>query len=112
MVVPVGATQGWEAAVFDHFHAMCVAIATKVRVGRARADTTDTTGGATLAFESHAAHPQRDEVLDLLARIRAQVNELWERVEAHNAAHPVPDAERRRVTFYFGQLEWPAEDEG
>jgi hypothetical protein len=112
MVVPVGATQGWEAAVFDHFQAVCVAIASKVRGGRTRADTADTTGGATLAFEIHAAHPQRDEVLALLARVRAQVNELWERVEANNAAHPVPDAERRRVTFYLGQLEWPAEDEG
>jgi hypothetical protein len=112
MVVPVGATQGWEAAVFDHFQAVCVAIATKVRVGRTRADTADTTGGATLAFEIHGAHPHRDEVLALLARIRAEVNDLWERVETHNAAHPVSDAERRRVTFYLGQLEWPAEDEG
>ena len=112
MVVPVGATQGWEAAVFDHFQAVCVAIATKVRGGRTRADTADTTGGATLAFEIHAAHPHRAEVLALLARVRAEVNDLWERVETHNAAHPVSDAERRRVTFYLGQLEWPAEDEG
>jgi hypothetical protein len=112
MVVPVGATQGWEVAVFDHFQAVCVAIATKARGGRSRADTADTTGGATLAFEIHAAHPHRDEVLGLLARVRAEVNDLWQRVEAHNATHPVLDPELRRVTFYLGQLEWPAEDEG
>ena len=111
MVVPVGATEGWEAAVFDHFQAMCVAIATKLRRGRTRADIWDTTGGATLAFEIHADHPNRDEVLGLLAQIRAQVNELWQRVEAHNATHPVPESAHRRVTFYFGQLEWPTEDE-
>jgi hypothetical protein len=111
MVVPVGATQGWEAAIFDHFQAMCVAIATKLRRQQTRPGRSDTTGGATLAFEIHATHPQRDEVLGLLARVRAEVNDLWERVEAHNAAYPVPEAERRRVTFYLGQLEWPAEDE-
>lgn len=111
MVVPVGATQGWEAAVFDHFQAVCVAIATKLRLGRTRADDTDTTGGATLAFEIHANHPQREEVLRLLARIRAEVNDLWNRVEAHNAEHPVDKGRSKRVTFYFGQLEWPAEDE-
>jgi hypothetical protein len=111
MVVPVGATQGWEAAVFDHFQAVCVALATKLRRGLGRAESADTTGGATLAFEIHARHPQRDEVLGLLGRVRSEVNELWHRVEAHNAAHPVSEEERRRVTFYFGQLEWPSEDE-
>jgi hypothetical protein len=111
MVVPVGATAGWEAAVFDHFQAMCVALATKLRQGRTRAETADTTGGATLAFEIHANHPQREEVLGLLARVRADVNELWNRVEAHNAAHPVGEPEHRRVTFYFGQLEWPSEED-
>jgi hypothetical protein len=111
MVVPVGATEGWEAAVFDHFQAMCVAIATKLRRRNTRAAETDTTGGATLSFEIHAAHPQREEVLGLLARIRSEVNELWTRVEAHNALHPSTEQEQRRVTFYFGQLEWPAEEE-
>ena len=111
MVVPVGATEGWEAAVFDHFQAMCVAIATKLRLGRTRAETADATGGATLAFEIHANHPQRAEVLGLLARVRAEVNELWDRVEAHNAAHPVGEPEHRRVTFYLGQLEWPSEED-
>ncbi|MGC4000738.1 MAG: hypothetical protein QM767_26105 [Anaeromyxobacter sp.] len=112
MVVPVGATEGWEAAVFDHFQAMCVAIATKLQRRHTRAESTDTTGGATLAFEIHPEHPLREEVLALLARTRNEVNALWQRVESYNAEHPVPDASRRRVTFYFGQLEWPTEDEG
>lgn len=111
MVVPVGATAGWEAAVFDHFQAVCVALATKLSQGRTRAETTDTTGGATLAFVIHANHPAREEVLSLLARVRTEVNELWARVEAHNAAEPVPEAAQQRVTFYFGQLEWPSEEE-
>jgi DNA-binding transcriptional MocR family regulator len=112
MVVPVGATEGWEAAVFDHFQAMCVAVATKLRRRHTRAESSDTTGGATLAFEIHPEHPHREEVLALLARTREQVNALWQRVESYNEAHPMPEAKRSRVTFYFGQLEWPTEDEG
>lgn len=112
LVIPVGATQGWEAAVFDHFQAMCVAIASKLRRRQTHADASDTTGGATLAFEIHASHPQREEVLGLLARIRAEADELWHRVEAYNLAQPVPEEQKRRVTFYCGQLEWPSEDEG
>ncbi|HEY5955332.1 MAG TPA: hypothetical protein VIV60_02215 [Polyangiaceae bacterium] len=111
MVVPVGATEGWEAAVFDHFQAVCVAVATKLRRRQTQAAANDTTGGATLSFEIHASHPHRSEVLGLLARVRSEANELWQRVEAHNAAHPMSDQEQRRITFYFGQLEWPSEDE-
>jgi len=112
MVVPLGATAGWEAAVFDHFQTICVAIAAKVRGGRARAAVDDTTGGATLSFEIHDRHPHRDEVRGLLARVREEVNELWARVEAHNAEHPILEADKRRVSFYFGQVERGAEDEG
>jgi len=111
MVVPVGATAGWEAAVFDHFQTVCVAIAAKIRGGRPRAEPDDTTGGATLSFEIHDGHPHREEVRGLLARVRAQVNELWTRVEAHNAEHPIPEGARRRVRFYFGQVERAAEDD-
>jgi hypothetical protein len=112
MVVPVGATEGWEAAVFDHFQAMCVAVATKLRRKHTRAEDSDTTGGATLAFELHPDHPNRDEVLTLLSRTRKEVNALWQQVESYNEANPIPEVTRQRITFYFGQLEWPTEDEG
>ncbi len=116
LIVPVGAEVGWEAAVFDHFQTVCVAIATKLRQGHARSTREDTTGGATLSFEIDDAHPNRDEVLGLLQRVRAQANELWHRVEEHNARHrgaPVPTCldRPRRVSFYVGQVEMPSEDE-
>lgn len=110
LVVPVGAVAGWEAAVFDHFQTVCVAIATKLRAGRACSQTHDTTGGATLSFEIHDAHPCREEVLSLLTRVRTEVNQLWERVEAYNATHPQEEPDRR-VGFYFGQVELAREDE-
>lgn len=102
-VVPVNAEHGWEAAVFDHFQTVVRAIGTKVRRGKARSTQADVVGGATLGFDLHAAHPQREEVLGLLARVRAEVNELWGRVEAHNAQHPIADDDKMEVSFYFGQ---------
>jgi hypothetical protein len=103
LLIPVGATEGWEAAVFDHFQAVCTAIATKVQTGATRSEHGDRIGGATLSFEIHDAHPCRDEVYALLSTVRRQVNELWDRVEAHNREHSVPDEQMNQVYFYFGQ---------
>lgn len=102
-VVPVGAEKGWEVAVFDHFAAVARAIAAKLRRGPPQSVADDVVGGATLTFELTSEHPLRDEVRGLLRRVRADVNELWARVGAHNAAHPIDEAARERVTFYFGQ---------
>lgn len=110
LTVPVGSEAGWEVAVFDHFQTMCVAIATKLGQGRARAAEGDTTGGQTVSFEIDDDHPERAAVLGLLARVRTETNALWDRVEAHNRAHP--SAARRSVRFYVGQVELPGEDEG
>lgn len=102
-VVPVGSEQGWEAAVFDHFSAMARAIATKIRRGRPESEHADEIGGATLTFEIHAGHPLATEVRGLLRRVRSDVDDLWQRVESHNELHPIPEADRVRACFYFGQ---------
>jgi len=106
----VGAEQGWEAAVFDHFQAVCTAIATKLARGAKQSKTTDVVGGATLAFDVHDGHPYRDEVFASLVRVRTQMNELWERVVEHDKLHPVPEGQKQRVTFYFGQSVTEDED--
>jgi hypothetical protein len=101
-VVPVGATQGWEAAVFHHFSAVASAIAAKVQRGPgSRAD--DRIGGATLAFDVCQGHPYEAEVYGLLAKVRTEVNEVWNRVAAHNRSHPIDDSVKVKVGFYFGQ---------
>jgi hypothetical protein len=102
-VVPVDAEHGWEAAVFDHFQAVVRAIGTKVRGGVPRSTHADIVGGATLGFDIDATHPHRDEVLGLLKRVRAELNELGARVEAHNAQHPIAEDRKLEVSFYFGQ---------
>jgi hypothetical protein len=35
--------------------------------------------------------------------VRSLVNELWNRLAAHNRAHPIPDHDKIKVTFYLGQ---------
>ncbi len=98
--IPVGAEQGWEAAVCDHFGAVATAIASKLSSPQSRAD--DTVGGATLRFTVYPDHPLYEDVRGLLGRVRSEVNELWSRVHEHNRKHPPPD-EAQKVTFYFGQ---------
>lgn len=103
VVVPVGAEQGWEAAVFDHYQSMVTAITRKVVRGAPRSASEDVVGGTTITFEVHRDHPLRDEVRGLLQRMRGEVNELWSRVGEHNREHPAPDAALETVSFYFGQ---------
>jgi hypothetical protein len=102
-VVEVGAKEGWQAAVFDHFQAVTTAIAAKLRRGGTRSSAADEVGGTTFHFGVHEAHPYRDEVIDSLRRTRTMMEALWHKVTEHNVANPVPEEERTVVTFYFGQ---------
>jgi hypothetical protein len=110
-LVPVDAEHGWEAAVFDQFQTMVRAIGTKLRLGAARSGAEDVVGGATISFDVHEAHPHRDKVLGLLKRVRAEVNELWDEVQAYNEQHPISDDKRTEVSFYFGQCVTPPDEE-
>jgi hypothetical protein len=104
MAIPVGATEGWEVAVLDHYRSVCGGIARKLRANVTRSGVADIVGGATLTFDVEPGHPQYAEVRSLLRTIRVQVNELWDRVEAHNDTHAIPESILERVTFYFGQF--------
>jgi hypothetical protein len=101
--IPVGAEQGWEAAVFDHFRAMANAIGAKLRTLGTRSSHADRVGGSTLSFSVHANHPFEQEVYGLLARVRADANALWNRVSEYNREHGIASEGRIEVTFYFGQ---------
>ena len=101
--IPLDVEAGWETAVLDHFRAVCVAIASKLGSRDAARGKRSRLGGATMTFEVHQQHPQAAEVVALLGRMREQADELWHRVSKHNQTSPVPEHERTRVTFYFGQ---------
>ncbi len=103
VLIAVGSEAGWEAAVFDHFRAVCVAIASKLRQRDAAAASRDLIGGTTLSFEIDAEHPDAGEVTALLARCREQAFALWHRVEERNRKRALAEASRSRVVFYFGQ---------
>jgi hypothetical protein len=103
VVLPVGAEQGWEAAILDHFRAVTVAIANKIQAGFGVSAVADRIGGSTFTFTVTPGHPYELEVYALLKHTRALSQALWDKVAAHNEA-VAPDAERSvRVTFYLGQ---------
>jgi hypothetical protein len=102
VVIPVGASEGWEAAVLDHFRAVATAIAFKA-AGGGKSIPSEQIGGTTLSFSVYPGHPFEEEVRGLLSSVRSRINELWKKASAHNAERPVPE-NATRVLFYFGQL--------
>jgi hypothetical protein len=103
VMIAVGSEAGWESAVFDHFRAVCTALANKVRLGGAAAAAQTSIGGTTLSFDLTPEHPHAEEVKGLLTRVRADAFEVWKRVSAYNAKHPPPEDRLERVIFYAGQ---------
>lgn len=105
VVLPLGAEQGWESAVLDHFRTVAVAIAQKVRLGsEPQARPTDEVGGSTFTFTIDDSHPFERQVRELLARHRSEVQALWNAVAQHNQLNPPDPATSKRVSFYVGQV--------
>jgi CRP-like cAMP-binding protein len=102
-VVPLGSDQGWEAALLDHFRAVAVAIATKVRAGSGGSQAADRIGGSTFTFTVSKGHPFENEVYGLLKKTRLEAQSLWDRVSSHNNDAPPNPDDSVRVTFYLGQ---------
>jgi hypothetical protein len=100
--VPIGASNGWEAAVLDHFQAVVTAIIAKLGRGPLRGPDKDLVGGSTWSLDVWQGHPFEQEAKALLKKVRASVEDLRDRIDAHNAASPHAGA-RQRVVFYAGQ---------
>lgn len=100
--VPIGASNGWEAAVLDHFQAVVTAIIAKLGRGEVRGRDKDLIGGSTWSLDVWPGHPFELEAKALLKKVRASVEELRTRVDAHNAAAAYAGV-RERVVFYAGQ---------
>ena len=106
LFVPVGAPVGWEAAVFDHFQAMVKTICCRVREDRPSGNANGTVGGSTYTLDIWQGHPLEQEARDTLARLRATVVDLRQRVEAYNATNEVPER-HDQVVLYVGQCMIP-----
>lgn len=109
-VIPLGAAQGWEAAVFDHYQALANGISSNVQRRARGLPPSDLAGGTTLHFGIHPGHPFEAQVLGTLRRVRDELDAFWNEVAAYNKEHPIADEGATRVTFYFGQsVKVPAE---
>ena len=109
-VIGFGAAAGWEAALFDHYQALVLAIVAKLRAGQRRAELQDKIGGSTFTFELWRAHPMEAEVLGFLAHVRKAGIDLRARLDAYNAAHAASaDESALRVIAYVGQSVMEAE---
>jgi len=100
--VPLGSTQGWEAAVLDHFKAMISAIIRKLQAGPPAHGQVDVVGGSTWSLDVWPGHPLEQEARGTLTRLRQDIEGLRERIDHHNVQHP-PPPEFERVIAYLGQ---------
>lgn len=116
--IPMGSNSGSEAAMLDHFRAVCNVLTSRSRaflepssdegLGTPQARGTD--GGSTFSFSVYPGHPHEAEVLGLLDRTRKDTQRLWEQVAGHNE-QTAPPADARKVTFHCGQVSAGPDDE-
>jgi hypothetical protein len=102
LVVPLGATHGWEAAIFDHYGAVVATIASRLKGESLGNNLGSQVGGSTYSFDVSDDHPLKDEVLSTLSRLRTLLSEQRARVEQFNRDHELPE-NYMRVTVYAGQ---------
>ncbi len=102
LFVPVGATAGWEAAIFDHFQAMVKTICCRLREDRSTSAAADTVGGSTFTIDVWAGHPLEEEVCATLGQLRKMLIDLRQRTDGYNATHGIPE-EHNQVVLYVGQ---------
>jgi hypothetical protein len=101
-VVPLGATAGWEAAVFDHLQAVVQTVCQRLRQTSFDAEVGPVVGGSTYSFDIWPGHPLENAVKAQLSEIRKQLGALRQQVEQHNQAQGVPPQYQQVVT-YAGQ---------
>ncbi len=102
LTIPLGATFGWEAAVFDHFKAVVGTVLSRLRANEAAPLPADRVGGSTYTIDLWKGHPLEEEVVGTLQRLRTGLSELRQRVTEINKDHdPLPPMDR--VVIYVGQ---------
>ena len=102
LVIPLGATAGWEAGVFDHFKAMVTTVVGRLHRDSAVPTPADRSGGSTYTVSVWPGHPLAEEVYGTLGRLRGELGELRQRVAKVNQDRGLPDA-HTRVVIYVGQ---------
>lgn len=101
-VIPLGSSQGWEAAVFDHFQAVVQTVCQRLSRSSLDGEAKEPVGGSTYSFDVWPGHPLEAEVKGQLASFRARAGELRSRVEAYNRTHGL-ELNHQQVIHYGGQ---------
>jgi hypothetical protein len=109
LVVPRDAETGWEASIYDHFHAVVQTICCKLHRDPEIDKYNDLVGGSTYTFDVGPNHPLEAEVLHTLNQFRDHCSELRQRVLAHNQAHGSGEP-HESVIVYAGQCVIPQDD--
>jgi len=102
LVLPLGSTAGWEAAVFDHFKALVATIMSRLPDKSIAPKIADSVGGSTYTISMWPGHPMADEVYGALKRFRSELSNMRDRAAKLNQELGVPEA-HTRVVIYVGQ---------
>ncbi len=102
LVIPLGSTSGWEAAVFDHFKALVATIICRLPDKSIAPSVADSVGGSTYTISVWPGHPMAEEVYGALKRFRSELSTMRDRAAKINRETGVPDAYTRAV-IYVGQ---------
>ena len=103
-----GTNEGWEAAMYDHYHAVVRTLCNRLEPLEVREPFKESIGGSTYTYDVGPGHPLEAEVLSLLARLRAECRDLRARVSAYNTQHG-RSPEGENVVVYVGQSVLPRE---
>lgn len=87
--------EGWEGAIFDHFHAVVKTLATFLSHPGLNASA-----ASTYTFDVAPDHPMADEVKALFVDLRSRASELRSRIDAYNQENPRDDLQR--TILYLG----------
>lgn len=101
LVIPLGASAGWEAAVLDHYKAMVKTILARLG-NQSSTSIDDSSGGSTYTIDIWPGHPMEAEVRGALKQVRSTLSDLRERVSDYSNAQQKPER-YSRVVFYTGQ---------
>ncbi len=101
-VIPLGATIGWEASVFDHIQAVIQTICQRLNETSHAAEASEVIGGSTYTFDVWDGHPLEGTVKAQLTELRQRLGDLRQQVEAFNRVHGIAPQYEQVVT-YVGQ---------